>query len=71
MVPDAGRFCEWYAPEAIFISAPLENGWTFTCDGNVIVVMDCGSFVAFMKNGNVSIVGKGSNAEERVGGQCR
>ena len=42
----------------------------FNCDGNVIVVMACGSFVAFMKNGNVSIVGKGSNDEERIGGQC-
>ena len=39
-------------------------------DGDVIVVMDCGSFVAFVKNGNVSIVGKGSNTEERIGGQC-
>ena len=68
MAQDAGRFCEWYVPKALFILAPLENGWMFTCDGNVIVVMACGSFVAFMKNGNVSIVGKGSNDEERIGG---
>ena len=71
MVQDARRFCEWYVPEAVFISAPLENGWEFACDGDVIVVMNCGSIFDFLKIGNVSIVGKGSNAQERVGGECR
>lgn len=68
MSQDAGRFCEGYAPEAIFISAPLENGRTFADDSDVIVIVDHGTFVAFMENGNISVVGKGPNAEERVGG---
>ena len=59
----AGRFCKVYVPESIFILAPLENGRSFASDGDVIMVMDCGSFITFVKNGNMAIVSKCSDAE--------
>ena len=63
----AGRFGKGYAPESIFVSAPLENGRSFAGDCDVIVVVNHCSFVAFVEDGDISIVGKGANAEERVG----
>ena len=68
---NAGGFGEWYAPETSLISAPLENGRFRASYCDVITVMNCGAFVAFMENGNVSIVCEGSNAESRVFGQGR
>jgi hypothetical protein len=67
MAQDADRVSEWDAPESSFDSASLENGWSVACDGDVVVVMDCGSIVSFAENGNISIVGKSANAEKRVG----
>ena len=63
----AGRFCEGYMPKSPLVSAPLENGRLCVGDCDVIVVVDHCASVTFMKNGDISIVGKGSNAEERVG----
>ena len=67
MAQDAGWLCEWDAPEAIFISAPLESGRVFADESDVIVVMNCAPLFAFMNNGYISIVRKCSHAEERVG----
>ena len=67
VVEDAGRFCEGYAPESVFISAPLENGRPFAGDCDVVVVVDHWASVVFMENGDISIVSKGSDAEEQVG----
>ena len=63
MVRNAGRFGEWHTPESMFSATPLENGGSFAGDGDVVVVMDCGSLIAFVKDGNVSIVSKCANAE--------
>ena len=54
-------------PKSIFFSAPLENGRLCAGDRDVGVVVDHCAFVTFMENGDISIVGKGSDAEERVG----
>ena len=53
-------------PESIYVSAPLENGRLFAGDCDVIVVVDHCASVAFMENGDISIV-KGSDTDERVG----
>lgn len=62
-----GRIGERYAPKSVVISAPLENGGCVGGDRDVIVVVDCCSFVAFVEDGDISIVGKGADTEERVG----
>ncbi len=49
------------------VSAPLENGRLCAGDCAVVVVVDRCASVTFMKNGDISIVGKCSDAEERVG----
>ena len=54
-------------PESVFISALLENDRLCAGDCDVIVVVDHCAFVTFMKNGDISIVDKGFNAEEQVG----
>ena len=51
VLEDAVGLCKWNAPDDIVIQTPL------------VAVMHCGSFVAFMENGNLAIIGKGSNAE--------
>ena len=63
VVEDAGRFCEGYAPESVFISAPLEDGRPFAGDSDVFVIMDRLAFVPLVKNGEVPMVGKSSDAE--------
>ena len=63
IVQNTGRFGEWYAPESIVILALLENGRLFAGDGDVNMVMHCGSFVTFVENGDITIVSKCSNAE--------
>ena len=63
----AGRFCEGYVPESVFVSPPLEDGRLCAGDCDVVVAVDHCIYVTFMKNGDISIVGKGSNAEEQVG----
>ena len=63
----AGRFSKGYVPESIFISAPLENNRSFAGDRDVIVAMDHCTLVAFMEDGDISIVSEGANAEEQVG----
>ena len=64
---DAGRFCEGYAPKSVFVSAPLENCRPFAGDHDVVAVVDHHAPVTFVENGDISIVGKGSDAEEQVG----
>ena len=64
---DAGRFCEGYAPESVFVSAPLEDGMPFAGDHDAIAVVDLRAHVTFVENGDISIVDKGSDSEERVG----
>ena len=59
-----GGFGKGYAPKSMFISAPLENDRSFAGDRDVIVVLNRCSFVAFVEDGNISIVGKGAGAEE-------
>ncbi len=54
-------------PESIFIPTPLENGRLCAGDRDVGVVVDHCAFVTFVENGDISIVSKGSDAEERVG----
>ena len=67
LVSIAGRFSKGHAPESIFVSAPLENGRSFAGDRDVIVVMDHCTLLAFVKDGAISIVGKGADAEDQVG----
>ena len=64
---DAGRFCEGYTPESVFVSAPLKDGRPFADDRDVIAVVDNCTPVTLVENGDISIVGKGSDAEKRVG----
>ena len=54
-------------PEYIFVPTPFENGRLCAGDRDVIVVVDHCTSVTFMENGDISIVGKGSDAEEQVG----
>ncbi len=49
--------------QSLFISAPLENSRSFAGDHDVIVVMDHCTLVAFMENADISIAGKGADAE--------
>ena len=51
----------------MFISAPLENGRLCSGDCDVVVVVDRCASVAFMENGDISIVSRGSDAEKQVG----
>jgi len=60
---DAGGFGKWDMPETSVILAPLENGRFCTCDSYVIAVIHCDSLVAFVENGNVTIIGNGSDTE--------
>ena len=64
---DACRFCKGYTPDPVFVSAPLEDGRLFAGDCDVIAVVDRRAPVTFVENGDISIVGKGSDAEEQVG----
>jgi hypothetical protein len=59
----AGGFGEWYMPDTILVLTPLENGRFNASYSHIFVVMNCSSFITRMENGNVAIVGKGSNAE--------
>ncbi len=54
-------------PESIFISAPLDNGRSCAGDCDVIVFVDCCTFVSSREDGGISIVSKGTHAEEQVG----
>ena len=63
----AGSFGKGYTPESIFKSAPLENSRSFPGDCDGIVVMDSCTLVAFMEDGDISIVSEGADAEEQVG----
>ena len=54
-------------PKSVLILAPLENGRPCAGDCDVGVVVDHCAFVTFVENGDISIVGKGFNAEEQVG----
>ena len=54
---------ERYAAESSVIAPPFEHGSLCPCDGDVIAVMYPCSLVTDMKNGDVSIVRKCSNAE--------
>ena len=63
MLQNSGRFGEWHMPESMLIATPLENCGLFAGAGDVIVAMDCGSLIAFMKDVNVSVVSKWANAE--------
>ena len=64
---DAGGFRKWYMPEAIVISAPLDNGKFHACYSYVVAIMHHGSFVDFTENDNIANIGKGSDTEEQVG----
>jgi hypothetical protein len=63
MAHNAGRFGEWHTPESMFIVTHLENCGSFAGDGDVVAVMDFGYFIAFVKDGYVSIVSKCANTE--------
>ena len=54
---------ERYAPEPFVIAPPLQHGKWCAFNGDVIVVVYHCSLVTIMKNGDVSIVRKCSNAE--------
>ena len=60
---DAGWFHKGCAPESVFVSAPLEDGRPFAGDSDVFVIMDRQAFVPLVKNGDVPMVGKSSDAE--------
>jgi hypothetical protein len=57
MVADgAGWRRKGYAPESVFVSAPLEDGRPFAGDSDVIVIMDRRAFLPLVKNGDVPMV---------------
>ena len=60
---DAFWFCKGYAPESVFVSAPLEDGRPFAGDSDVFVIVDRRAFLPLVKNGDVPMVSKSSNAE--------
>ncbi len=57
---DAFWFCKGYAPESVFISAPLEDGRPFVGDSDVFVTVDCR---AFLPLGDIPMVGESSDTE--------
>ena len=59
----AGWCHQGYAPEPVFVSAPLEDGRPFAGDSDVIVIMDRRAFLPLVKNGDVLMVSESSNAE--------
>ena len=67
LAEDAGSFCKGYAPESDFVSAPLEDDRPFAGDPDVVAVLGRRNPVTFVENGDISIVSKGSDAEEQVG----
>ena len=60
---DAFWFCKGYASESGLVSTPLEDGRPFAGDSDVFVIVDHRAFLPLMKNGDVPMVGKSSNAE--------
>jgi hypothetical protein len=46
---DAGRFCDGYAPESVFVSAPLEDVRPFASDHDAIAVVDLHVPVTFVE----------------------
>ncbi len=63
----AGRMCVWRASARSCVIGSIADAVMFVTWPNAIVVVDCCASVTFMENGDISIVGKGSNAEEQVG----
>ena len=63
-VADGAGWCrKGYAPESVFVSAPLEGGRLFAGDSDVVVIMDHCAFLPLVKNGDVPMVSESSNAE--------
>ena len=52
-----------YAPEFIFVSAPLEDGRPFADDSDFFVIVDRCAFLPLMKYGDVPVVSKSSDTE--------
>ena len=64
MVAGGAGWChQGYAPEPVFVSAPLEDGRPFAGDGDVVVVMDRGAFLPLMEYGDVPVVSESSDTE--------
>ena len=64
MVADGTGWCgTGYAPETVFVSAPLEDDRPFAGDSDVIVIMDRRAFVPLVKNCDVPMVSESSHAE--------
>ena len=64
MVAEGSGWCrKGYAPESVFVSAPLEDGRPFAGDSDVVVVMDRCAFLPLMKYGDVPVVSESSDTE--------